>query len=119
MSEQNQKSRSGPLAVTTAAYGDGIVVISLAGELDRATVSHAEAAIERGLRVGGTLVVDLEELEFMDSSGVALLARLSNGDGRLRVISSRSLGVTRILAVTGLDELLGDALVRSPEMAVG
>lgn len=110
MFELHQKSTDGPLTVVSTPYGDDVIVVSLVGELDRATVASAARAIEIGLQTLGRLVVvDLQELEFMDSSGVALLVELNaskRSDGRLRVVPSSALGVSRILAVTGVGEML-------------
>jgi hypothetical protein len=54
-------------------------------------------------------VLDLQKLEFPDSSGVALLRRVAAGDVPacdVLVIPSDSPGVSRVLAVTGTDSLL-------------
>jgi anti-anti-sigma factor len=94
------------LSVTSTPYGTGIVVVRLAGELDRANVSSAAAAIEEALaHEDSMLVLDLQDLEFLDASGIALLADLDHREGysaRLRILPSRSLGVTRTLSRVGL-----------------
>lgn len=55
-----------------------------------------------------TVVVDLQELDFMDSSGIALMVHLSEHPeaSRLRVLPSKSEGVTRIASITGVDSML-------------
>ena len=58
-----------------SARGDGSVVVTLLGELnvaDGASVSAALAAIASS---GCSLMLDLEDLEFIDSSGLAAFAR--------------------------------------------
>jgi anti-sigma B factor antagonist len=99
----------GPLSIRTFPDGDEIVVV-LVGELDRSNVSSAASVIDGVVPRGdGPLVIDLQELEFLDSSGVALLSRLHGAKrsrDRMRVVPSRSLGVSRILARTGLDTML-------------
>jgi len=110
MFELHQKVHDGPLSVRSTPYGDGVVVVSLIGELDRSNVASAATVIETVLQKPVELVVvDLQELDFLDSSGVALLADLNEqkrSHGRLRIVPSKSLGVTRILAATGMDAML-------------
>jgi stage II sporulation protein AA (anti-sigma F factor antagonist) len=110
MFELHQKVLDGPLTVRSTPYGDGVVIVSLDGELDGSTVASAATVIEAALHRPEMLVVlDLEGLHFLDSAGVALLLNLNEekwSQGRIRVVPSRSPGVTRILAATGLDALL-------------
>ncbi len=98
------------LSVASTLYGTGIVVVRLAGELDRANVSSAATAIEEALVLGDSmLVLDLQDLEFLDASGIALLADLDRREGcggQLRILPSQSLGVTRTLATVGLDSMV-------------
>jgi anti-sigma B factor antagonist len=110
MFELHQKVLDGPLTVRSTPYGDGVVIVSLVGELDGSTVASAATVIEAALdRPEMLVVLDLEDLDFLDSAGVALLLDLNEekwSRGRTRVVPSRSLAVTRILAATGLDGLL-------------
>jgi anti-anti-sigma factor len=55
--------------------------LALAGELDLATVPVLEQAIP-ALGSGDALVIDLRELEFIDSSGVHVLMRLDDAARR-------------------------------------
>jgi anti-anti-sigma factor len=113
--ENHRSIVDGPLAVRSFPEGEGTVVV-LIGELDRSNVASAELIIDDVLGGGAPVVVDLQELEFLDSSGIALLTRLNQapGDrGRVRIVPSRSLGVTRIMAATGLDAML--AIADAPE----
>jgi anti-sigma B factor antagonist len=107
-SEQHDIS-DGTLAVRTAR-GEDAYVVSLRGELDLANAATAETALNEALNGGeAQVVVDMGELEFIDSTGIALLvAALSrNGDkARLRFIPSKSPAVTRVLELTGLAERL-------------
>jgi anti-anti-sigma factor len=79
----------GALTMSSTRNGDGHV-IALAGELDLAGAGLLE---EELLRVEGTdaeqIVIDLRELEFIDSTGVRLLymadARARGSDARLAI----------------------------------
>lgn len=86
---------------------DGFVVVELRGELDVATVpvlSNTLAAIS-----GSTVVVDLSELTFMDSSGISALIharKQSARDGYGLVLTRPSANVERVLAIVGLADWL-------------
>jgi len=79
--------------------------LALIGELDLANAETLAAQIEQE-RVG-ELVLDMSELEFIDSTGIALLVathrRLNDGEVRFRLIASASPAVKRVMALTGLD----------------
>ncbi len=106
---KNQRNISdGTLVVRCVRDGD-TQVISLCGELDLANCTTAEAELHEALDSGTEVVVDMRELEFLDSTGIALLvaALRRNGDAtRLRFIPSQFPAVTRVLQVTGIAERL-------------
>jgi anti-anti-sigma factor len=56
---------------------DGVVRVSPVGELDMSTVPELETRMSEAARPGHTVIVDLRELEFMDSTGLTLLTRWS------------------------------------------
>lgn len=66
------------LGKLTAHVGelDGIVVVSIAGELDMATVQEAGSALEDAITPGKPVVIDMTGLTFFSSAGLTLLARL-------------------------------------------
>jgi anti-sigma B factor antagonist len=85
--------------------------ISLSGELDLANSATVETELETVLADGECeLVVDMRELEFIDSTGIALLvATLGRDDPerpRVRFVPSAHTAVTRVLDLTGLGERL-------------
>jgi len=90
---------------------DGRSVVSVRGELDLATAPELEAALLPGLREGGSAVLDLRGLEFMDSTGVrvvvaAHLAAQEHG-GRLAIVRTLPDGpVGRVLEISGHAEVL-------------
>lgn len=85
--------------------------IAISGELDIASADRLRAAI-RSAENGTTrwIILDLEELTFMDSTGLnALLEarrRPSLKGDRLRFVRSRHSQVKKLLAITGTSETL-------------
>jgi anti-anti-sigma factor len=85
-------------------------MIQLRGELDLANADAVEAALDEALGEGdGHVIVDMTELAFIDSTGIALLVAALNrdsGGGRLRFVNSRAPAVTKVLEMTGVAERL-------------
>lgn len=103
---ERREISDGALVVRTERDG-GLFRLSLAGELDLANAGTVEAELETALAVGeGEIVVDMRELEFIDSTGIALLvATLGRDDAerpRVRFVPSDSVAVNRVLDLTGL-----------------
>jgi len=89
---------------------DDLYLISLVGELDTSSTEALDAELLRAEESSaGRIVLDLSGVEFIDSSGLELLViarRRSDPDpDRLRIRPGRD-QVTRLLALTGIDELL-------------
>lgn len=85
---------------------DSVRTLALAGELDLANAATLAAQLEE--ETAGELVLDMSELEFIDSTGIALLVavhRRLNGNGavRFRLIASENPAVQRVMALTGLE----------------
>jgi anti-anti-sigma factor len=100
-----------PLAFTTALTSAGDALISLTGELDLSGAGPLEEEIARLVETDdlARVVLDLRELEFMDSSGLRMVAlaarRLSAGDRSLVLVRGRET-VQRVFAITRMDEHL-------------
>jgi anti-sigma B factor antagonist len=109
MASEQRDIADGTLVVRTEREGE-TQVISLRGELDLANAGTAEAALENSLAESAArIVIDMRELEFIDSTGIALLvAALANNESeeRIRFIPSSAPAVTRVLDLTGLTERL-------------
>jgi anti-sigma B factor antagonist len=85
----------------------GAELISLVGELDLGNCTPFRVALEQALEEDGTIVVDMRGLEFIDSTGIALIvAALRESDGRLRFRLSESAAVARVLDLTGITDKL-------------
>lgn len=100
--------------LTVGVFDDaGNRVIRVGGELDLATVPTLQEELEAAIgRPRGGIVVDLGDLEFIDSTGIAVPVRAiaqSNGSARLKFVPSRALGVIRVLDMTGVSERMEPA----------
>jgi anti-anti-sigma factor len=97
---------------------DGRLHLVPRGELDLETAPELEERALAALRDGGEVVLDLRELDFMDSTGVRTLVlahQTAQGDGAgsLTIVAPSGEGaVGRIIAVAGLAATLG--LVEAP-----
>jgi len=106
MPSEKSEVADGTLLVRFEQDGD-TEVIALCGELDLANTSTAEAALRGSLEAGRSVIVDMRELEFIDSTGIAMLVASLNGDeggSRIRFIPSSAPAVSRVLELTGLAE---------------
>src|SRR5438093_8630349 len=98
------------LEVHTTATPDGVAVVTLVGELDIDTSTRVEQELRRIERTGPpTIVLDLRELTFIDSTGLRLVVaadvRAREQGRRLAVLPGPS-GVQRVFRITTLDERL-------------
>ena len=100
-----------PLAFTTALTSAGDALISLTGELDLSGTTALEEEIARLVEADGIsrIVLDLRELEFMDSSGLRLVAlaerRLGAADRPLVLVRGPET-VQRVFAITRMEDHL-------------
>jgi len=105
MSIEQRDISDGTLVVRTAREPDRYLV-TFRGELDLANVATAEAQLRKAIDAGDApVVLDMSGLEFIDSTGIALLVSAlgHNGDAaRLSFVPSNSPAVTRVLELTGL-----------------
>lgn len=96
---------------------DRAVVIGVSGELDLASSPALEQELERGAAATADLViVDLRQLEFMDSTGLSVLVRAhqrATEKGQRFGVVKGPQQVQRLLSLTGVAERL--ALADSPD----
>jgi anti-sigma B factor antagonist len=87
---------------------EGRTVISVSGEIDLSTVPGLRTEIN-ALITGGArqLLLDLEAVTFMDSSGLNLLVGVVKllGSGSVGVISAKPT-IRRIFSISGLDQVI-------------
>jgi len=93
--------------------------LALHGELDLANADTAEMALTEALASDKKVLVDLGSLEFLDSTGIALLvAALRRNDAeRLSFLPSNSSGVRRLLDLTGLAKRMPISTTGAPKPA--
>ena len=85
--------------------GDGRVVMALRGELDVAEAAKVAASLAVTAASGRDVIVDLEGLEFIDSSGLAALVCARNHARRAGcdlLLAAPQQQVLRMLAITRL-----------------
>lgn len=93
-------------AVAQVREENGIPVIWLSGELDITTVGQARAAIDAAIASHpGRTVLDASSLEYIDSSGIALLVRVTRKAQDVQVRNPSPI-VRRLIELTGLSEIL-------------
>jgi anti-anti-sigma factor len=101
---------------------DGVPIARIRGEIDLSNVEEVLGSIEAAMQPGSPgLIVDLRELEYVDSAGVRLLfqaARTVTGTGgRFVVLTAPGSAALRVLELADAAALF--PLAESEEDAVG
>ncbi|MDG4820568.1 STAS domain-containing protein [Asanoa sp. WMMD1127] len=112
------------LTTTVTPTARGAVVL-VAGELDMDTAPQLATCLDEQRELGRTnLIIDLQELDFCDSRGIATLLtaakRCQEAGGSVRLNGATG-SVARVLDITGVAELLGEGamLTAWPAQASG
>ncbi|HET7444091.1 MAG TPA: STAS domain-containing protein [Solirubrobacterales bacterium] len=95
---------------TSTSEVDGIRVVAVRGELDLSTAPDLEGPLDEALAGGdASVLIDLTECEFIDSTGIAMIVRAwqqldgdQDRDGKL-VIANSNDQVQRVLEISGLN----------------
>jgi anti-anti-sigma factor len=100
--------------IRTDAAQDGVIVVRAAGEVDMTVSAVFERCLLDAANTAGVgqVVVDLELLRFIDSSGLHALVKgyhAANGNGGSLVVRNATGVVARVLTITGVAEALGMA----------
>lgn len=101
-----------PFEVESEELDGGIHAVTVRGELDMSTTPELERELaQTPPNSGASIMLDLSECEFIDSTGIALIVRAwqrldreagGEGKGRL-VLCSQNHQVQRLLKITGVD----------------
>jgi anti-sigma B factor antagonist len=87
-----------------------VALLSVAGELDLYTAERLQARIDEAGAVGAdTVLVDLSEVSFVDSTALAVLVRESKrleGRGGSLALVTNDPRTRRVVEVTGLNRVL-------------
>lgn len=82
-------------------------VLEVAGDLDLSNADALRAAIAAAIDVVDPLVLDLSEVNYLDSSALSVLVKQRNVFGlRLQIVAPRNASVRRIFEITGLSKRL-------------
>jgi len=99
---------------------DGVPIVRLEGEID---LSNADSLFSTLARVGATgqgLIVDLSDVDYLDSAGVRLLFRLARAlaeeDRVLRAVVPANATIRRVLELANMEEQI--AVDESEEAAL-
>jgi anti-anti-sigma factor len=92
-------------------HDEAVERVRVLGEMDLSVVGDVDSEMRRAEATDAAEIeLDLDQLEFLDASGVRLLLdlnrRSSRNGGRLRIRPATSPQVRRVLALTGVEELL-------------
>lgn len=105
----------------TTDQRDGIAVVTVAGEVDASSVSQLRSHLDDLLAQGDhNFVIDLTDVAFMDSSGLATLVqlfkrvRIGEGDVRLCGLQPK---VQRVFELIRLDRVFDSFPSRSEAVA--
>lgn len=100
--------------------GDAIV-LAASGELDLRTSPQLEERLEQAFAAGAALIVlDLRQIEFMDSTGLRVLLsthQRARASGKRFGLVRGAEQVERVLRLTGVSELV--TVVDAPEELIG
>jgi anti-anti-sigma factor len=98
----------------------GYVLVTVAGEVDFASVAGLRVRLFRLAATGRPLVADLDRVNFIDAAGLGALAgaarRAATAGTSLRVVCARP-RIRRLFRVTGLDQAV--SLAGTLDEAVG
>jgi anti-sigma B factor antagonist len=92
------------------AHWDGVGRVAVIGEVDLTNVRDVEAVLSYMAVSGQPLTLDLVDLSYVDSHGVAMLFRLSQrarrSGGWLTLANPQNL-VRRVIQITHLEDAIG------------
>lgn len=101
---------NGPLAQVIATADRGRCVLRINGEVDMSNVDEVDEQLRAAAADAPTVLIDLTDLEFLDSQGLRMIQRLANDsatDGKPLIVVAPAAGVVgSLLALTGMDKTL-------------
>ena len=109
-SPENRKAREMEFTVSTRDDGP-FTVVEVGGEVDVYTAPRLREAVVTAIESGNTrLVIDVENVEFLDSTGVGVLVgalkKVRSVGGTLDIVCTQP-RLLKIFDITGLDKVFG------------
>jgi anti-sigma B factor antagonist len=108
----------------TLSEDANVTVVSVGGEIDVYTAPILREALDQQIALGhGNLIVDLDDVTFMDSTGLGVLVgrlkRVRGQAGSLRLVCTQE-RVLKVFKITGLDKVFAiyESLVEARAAAV-
>jgi anti-anti-sigma factor len=95
---------SAPPYELSIEHADGVTVARLRGEIDSASAPVLGPEL-LGASEGGTLVLDLRAVSYLDSAGMAMLDTLRRAR-RLHLVLGEGSIIGRALGIVGFDQLI-------------
>jgi anti-sigma B factor antagonist len=97
-------------AIDVASPGAGCLRVQVRGDVDLSTSPELGETLTCAIDAGNSVVLDLSEVTFIDSTGLNTLIRVlkaceTNG-GALSISPNLPAQVSRVFEITGLDDLL-------------
>ena len=87
----------------------GTLILRLCGELDMATRDLIESAVMAAIPTADALILDLGDLAFCDSSGVAMFLAArekAEAEGTVLTLGNLQPSVARVFTISGVDQVL-------------
>jgi anti-anti-sigma factor len=107
------------LVASTGPDDSAVVVLTMCGELDSATVPVAQASIDELVSGGRRMVIDVASVTFIDAAAIGLFVHLNNAmlaEGGFLALQNPSKAVQRVLKLADADGL---AIVVTGEQTAG
>ncbi len=109
------------LSLDVDLVGDDVVLIAAVGDIDRSTAPALSDSLRRAsVDRNGTVLVDLCEVELLDSSGISVLLgalRRLTRNGRRLLLACPPGHVRRVFELTGLAETFSVFATRQDALA--
>jgi anti-anti-sigma factor len=84
---------------------DGARTFFLSGELDLATVPTMESAIAHAVAQGGPITLDLSQLRFVDSTGIAAITKaLKSLPSGCIILHGVHDGIEKVISLMGIEK---------------
>jgi anti-sigma B factor antagonist len=109
-SPEERKAREMEFTVSTREEGP-FTVVEVGGEVDVYTAPRLREAVVTAIDTGSTrMVIDVENVEFLDSTGVGVLVgalkKVRSSGGTLDIVCTQP-RLLKIFDITGLDKVFG------------